>query len=161
MQTIIGIILVLICAIGGGFRAIPDVQAAEEKSINCYVINGSEKIVNDYTALEENFTLDIEDKYKIYNPDELTEEILINRTKNDTLIIERIIGVVTNKNRKGDGKILNTTDEYYNYINYSNADLPITDGTILLTYCIYNPDSDYTDDIVDRFDFILDRNFED
>ena len=76
-------------------------------------------------------------------------------------IVERAIGIVTNRERQGDGKILNTDDDYYNYISYRNVDFNTCDGTIVLTYLIYNPDTSYTDDIIERYDFCLDRNFED
>lgn len=115
--------------------------------------------INTYYALEENFTLDMED-YRIYDPDELTTEILTNRMDGDEVIIERVIGKVTNKTT-GDGKIINTDEEIYNYISYRNVDFKIADGTIILTYLIYNPESNGEDDIIDRFDFVLDREFED
>lgn len=115
--------------------------------------------INDYHALELNFTLDMED-YKIYEPDDLTAEILESRMNGDKVIIERVIGKVTDK-RSGAGKIINTSDTYYNYISYSNVDFHIEDGTIILTYLIYNPESNAVDDIVDRFDFVLDREWED
>jgi hypothetical protein len=115
--------------------------------------------INDYHALELNFTLDMED-YKIYDPDELTPEILENRMDGDKVIIERVIGKVTDK-RSGAGKIINTADTYYNYISYSNVDFHIEDGTIILSYFIYNSESNGVDDISDRFDFVLDREWED
>lgn len=113
--------------------------------------------VNSYKPIEENFVLDINEPYHIYDPDELTTEILEHRTEHNELIIERLIG---RSARNGDGVILNTSDSH-NYISYKHTGLPYIDGTILLTYCIYNPDSNDTDDIIERFDFILDREHED
>jgi len=112
-----------------------------------------------YMPIEYNFVLDIEEKYKVYNPDELTPEILEHRAEGDTLIIERIIGKVINKST-GDGRIINTSDTYYNYISYKCVNFNIEDGTEILTYLIYNPDNNYIDD-VERFDFVFNREGED
>ena len=31
----------------------------------------------------------------------------------------------------------------------------------MITYLMYNPETDYEDDIIERYDYVLDRNFED
>ena len=97
----------------------------------------------------------------IYDTDELTAEILENRTKQDSIIIERVIGMVTNREQDGDGIVLNTSDTVYNYISYRSVDFETCDGTIILTYFVYNPGTDYVDDIMERYDFVLDREYED
>lgn len=103
--------------------------------------------VDFYDQLSDN--LDI---IQVYEVDDLDCETLENR--NGNIVIEKIIGQVLNA--EGDGKILNTKDDYYNYINYSRVkDAQV--GDIILTYCIYNPDTTYTDDIIERFDYIIDR----
>ena len=89
---------------------------------------------------------------QIYETDDLTAEILENR--NGNIIIEKTIGQVLNEN--GDGIVLNTDDDYYNYISYRYVEGAQT-GDIILTYFIYNPDTSYIDDIMDRFDYIIDR----
>lgn len=33
-------------------------------------------------------------------------------------------------------------------------------GTVFLSYMVYNPDNNYIDDIMERYDFILDRGLE-
>ena len=33
-------------------------------------------------------------------------------------------------------------------------------GTVMLTYLLYNPDTSYEDDILERYDYILDDRFE-
>ena len=87
----------------------------------------------------------------IYDVDDLDYETLTNR--NGNIIIEKIIGIVLDE--AGNGEILNTNTEY-NYINYQNVkDARI--GDIVLTYCIFNPDTNYEDDIIDRMDYIIDR----
>lgn len=86
----------------------------------------------------------------VMQPDEITEDYICNR--NGKLVIEKFIGIVLND--QGDGRILNTESEY-NYICYSSVD-NIKPGNIILTYCIYNPDTNYSDDIVARYDYVID-----
>lgn len=145
------------------------VSGIGEKDIinkNLYLINDSYKAVNAYEELEEDFITFCEDNYddiSIYDTDELFSEteILENRIENDSIIIERVIGMVTNRNREGDGIILNTSNTNYDYISYRNVDFEINDGTIILTYLIYNPNTNYVDDVIERYDFVLDREYED
>lgn len=106
--------------------------------------------VDFYRQLVENLEL-----VEIYDSSELTYEMLQER--DGKIIIEECIGMVTDKTT-GAGKVLNTSEGYY--INYSQVD-GINDGTIILTYFIYNPDTNYEDDILYRFDYIIDREFED
>lgn len=85
--------------------------------------------------------------YETYN---LTTETLTNRI--GKIIIEKVIGKVLDN--EGNGKILNTYDSYYNYINYRYVEgFEIND--IIVTYLIYNPFNNYEDDIICRYDFIL------
>lgn len=89
----------------------------------------------------------------VYDASELTANILENRR--GTTVVERCFGRVTNA-EQGDGKILNYADADYYYISYRGVYRPLSDGTILLSYMVYNPDNGYVDDIVERYDFILD-----
>lgn len=89
---------------------------------------------------------------QVYEVDDLDCETLENR--NGNIIIEKIIGQVLSA--EGDGIILNTEDDYYNYISYRGVKCAEV-GDIVLTYCIYNPDTTYTDDIIERFDYIIDK----
>ena len=96
------------------------------------------------------------DFLKVYDSSELTLELLINR--NENLIIEKCIGEVINS--EGNGRVLNGNydgnfDSEYYYINYSSVEGADT-GDIILTYFIYNPDTNYDDDILLRFDYIID-----
>lgn len=80
---------------------------------------------------------------QVYDSSELTEDILANRQ--GKLIIEKCIGTVTNDEKNGvlkDGS----------YISY--ADVDCAKGDTITTYLIYNPDTNYTDDVVERFDFV-------
>lgn len=122
--------------------------------------------INDYRETE-GFFLSIVSDYGydpdlllIVEPDSLTGEILEHRSGAGFVLCERVIGVCLDGN-SGDGRILNTKDGFYNYINYTGFDQPYTDGTIILTYLIYDAESDGVDDIADRFDYVLDREDED
>lgn len=97
-------------------------------------------------------------KYVIYNSSDLTAEILESRK--GIIIVERCFGFVTNK-ETGDGKILNAADKNYDYISYRSVTEKYCDGTVFLSYMIYNPENNYVDDITERYDFVLSREWED
>ena len=110
----------------------------------------------DYTDFEDQFINEALNNIKnfyIYDSNDITAEIIESRTK-DEIIIERCIGIVTNAMQEGDGQVLNTDDSYYNYISYRSID-GIEKGNIILTYLIYNPNSGYIDDIIERYDYII------
>lgn len=93
---------------------------------------------------------------QIYDTPELMgSDILSNR--NGKLIIEQCVGIVTNK-ETGDGKILGLEEN--DYICYSRVK-GIRDGSIVLTYFIYNPETNYIDDIIYRYDCVIDHSHED
>lgn len=98
-------------------------------------------------------------EYKLYDASELSAEILENR--NGMVIVERCIGFVTNKTT-GDGKVLNPCNKDADYIAYrSVTDQKYCDGTVFISYMIYNPENNYIDDITERYDFVLCREWED
>ena len=84
---------------------------------------------------------------KYYDSYEITEELLTSRTP-DTLIVEKIVGIVMNEN--GDGRALNALDPEFNYISYSGLGYEPMD--IVMTLVTYNPDTQYIDDIIVRQD---------
>ena len=98
---------------------------------------------------------------EIYDTSELTPQIMANR--NGKIIVEKIIGEVTNQ--KLDGKILKcdtdnggyTNKDGGNYISYERVD-GAKQGDKILTYYIYNPFSNVQDDVWTRLDFIIDDN---
>lgn len=118
---------------------------------------------NDYIAIENSFIKELHKRgYKnvaIYPTDELTNETLENRTNLDGVAVEKMIGMVT-KGNNGDGIILNTKDTKHNYISYNNMDFETHEGTIILTYYVYNPETNYLDDVLERYDFVLNREHE-
>lgn len=89
------------------------------------------------------------DLIKIIDSEALTAETLENR--NGKLIIERVIGIVDNA-ETGAGHEINS--EYY--IGYSDVE-GISNGDTICTYLIYNPDTNYIDDIAARYDYIIEK----
>lgn len=94
-----------------------------------------------------------EENIVVYDSSELTAEILESR--NGALIVERCIGAVTNA-EKGDGMMFNSPDPQFNYIGYRRISQPLENGTVVLSYMVYDPGNNYVDDIAERYDFILD-----
>ena len=82
------------------------------------------------------------------NTNELTEEMLWER--DGELIVEVIDGQCLND--EGDGIVFGTGT----YISYRGVD-GVKSGDVIRTYCIYNPDTHWTDDIVIRVDKITYR----
>ena len=80
---------------------------------------------------------------QVYNSSELTEDILANRQ--GKLIIEKCIGTVIDDEKNG-----SLEDE--SYISYESVDC--TKGDTITTYLIFNPETNYTDDVIKRFDYI-------
>ena len=89
-------------------------------------------------------------KIQIIDSSELSSEVLCNR--NGNILIEKCIGVVTST--EGDGEILNCHSADYNYISYKGIDKANV-GDKILTYFIYNPETNHIDDILYRFDYIV------
>ena len=88
---------------------------------------------------------------KVIDCNDLTEEMLITRADHNVMYIERIYGIVTDNEKNG--KVLNPPDDGGYYISYASvADAEI--GDIIVTYCVYNPYSNYDDDVIERWDFI-------
>lgn len=139
MKKVLNLVIILVALIAAFPTTAKAVNAEQEPS--------ADPNMEFYNKLVED--LDI---VNIYDTDELTGEMLENR--NGSIIIEKTIGIVLND--EGDGKILNTDDDYYNYINYSRVE-GAKEGDIILTYCVYNPDTNYVDDILLRFDYIIDE----
>ena len=115
---------------------------------------------NSQTEFYDNMIKDI-DTVQIYDTDDLTPKIMANR--NGKIIVEKIVGKVTNDEL--DGEILNcnaedggyTNKDGGNYINYERVD-GAKKGDKILTYYIYNPFTNEQDDVLTRLDFIIDDN---
>lgn len=84
---------------------------------------------------------------QVYDSSELTEDILANRQ--GKLIIEKCVGKVLDDEKNG---AIQNADSDYNYISY--VDVDCTKGDTVTTYLIYNPETNYTDDVIERFDYV-------
>ena len=90
------------------------------------------------------------DLIEIVNSPDLTMEMLAAR--NGKLIIEQVVGKVTNA-ETGDGYIIGYPEYYISYARVEG----IQNGDIICSYMIYNPDNNYEDDIIMRFDYIIEK----
>lgn len=88
---------------------------------------------------------------KVIDCNDLTEEMLTTRTEHHIMYIERIIGKVTDNEKNG--KVLNPPEDGGYYISYDRVE-DARKGDIIITYCVYNPFSNYDDDVIERWDFI-------
>ena len=88
---------------------------------------------------------------KVIDCNDLTEEMLTTRADHNVMYIERIYGIVADNEKNG--KVLNPPEDGGYYISYASvADAEI--GDLIVTYCVYNPYSNYDDDVIERWDFI-------
>jgi hypothetical protein len=88
---------------------------------------------------------------KVIDCNDLTEEMLTTRTEHNVMYIERIIGKVTDNEKNG--KVLNPPEDGGYYISYASVK-GARKGDTIITYCVYNPFSNYDDDVIERWDFI-------
>lgn len=141
----------LIVTIGGGF-GFGIAKATNQKQTEIPRVAYTDDVRILYRFKEADMLSTISDGkiVEVYNLDDLTEDILTNR--NGKVIVEISTGTVTNP-ETGDG-VLDTRDPYFNYINYKG--IPgIQAGSKILTICIYNPNSNFSDDIIERFDYLM------
>lgn len=88
---------------------------------------------------------------QVVDCNDLTEEMLTTRKEKNIMYIERIIGKVTDNEKNG--TVLNPPVDGGYYISYASVeDAEI--GDVIITYCVYNPYSNYDDDVIERWDFI-------
>ena len=88
---------------------------------------------------------------KVIDCNDLTEEMLTTRADHNIMYIERIIGKVTDNAKNG--KVLNPPIDGGYYISYASVE-DARKGDTIITYCVYNPFSNYDDDVIERWDFI-------
>lgn len=133
-----------------------------EKLQTKFEIDGELVDIGDYQEVEKLFIASFEQshgtEYELYDVSELTTETLENR--NGNTIIERCIGIVTNKN-DGSGLLINYDSPSNYYISYQSLGEEVNNGTVVLSYMVYNKDTNYVDDIIERYDFVICREYED
>lgn len=90
---------------------------------------------------------------KVIDCDKLTEKMLTHRSnkKHHIMYIERIYGIVTDN--KKNGKVLNPPVNGGYYISYKSVK-GARKGDLIVTYCVYNPYTNWDDDVIERWDFI-------
>ena len=88
---------------------------------------------------------------KVIDCNDLTEGMLTTRTEHHIMYIERIIVKVTDNEKNG--TVLNPPVDGGYYISYASVD-DAEIGDTIITYCVYNPFSNYDDDVIERWDFI-------
>lgn len=101
---------------------------------------------NQARQIEQQYNLNVIDTSK------LTYKAITHRK--GTVIVERVIGKVITDQK--DGKVLNQVgNTEYDYISYKNVDCK--QGDVIVTYLLYNPENNYCDDIVARWDYVIKR----
>lgn len=90
---------------------------------------------------------------RVIDCDKLTEKMLTHRSskKRHIMYIERIVGHVTDN--KKNGKVLNPPKNGGYYISYRSVK-NARKGDLVITYCVYNPYTNWDDDVIERWDFI-------
>lgn len=152
---IVTLLVTLLALVGCTFRGEPAPKSVDvEFNGHSHTITGFEEIENSLVSLLDAAGFE---KIVVYDCSDLTADVLENRK--GTTVVERCIGLVTDK-QTGDGKILNTESEG-DYISYRKVYQDKTEGTIILSYMVYGSDNNHIDDIIDRYDFILTREWED
>ena len=89
------------------------------------------------------------DRFEMIDCNDLTLEQLENR--NGKIIVEIIVGEVLDGS--GNGRVINSPDGEKLYIHYDMEKFQV--GDYVVSYCIYNPDTNAEDDILIRFDYKL------
>ena len=112
-------------------------------------------IGNTFTPVQESYT-DVAKNAsitRVIDCDKLTEKMLTHRSskKRHIMYIERIVGRVTDN--KKNGKVLNPPKNGGYYISYRSVK-NARKGDLVITYCVYNPFSNYDDDVIERWDFV-------
>ena len=151
------ILQMLICLMVGIFVGL---NVSQVKTSNIIQTNNQTDYYNSQVEFYDNIIEDA-NTMEIYNTSELTPQIMANR--NGKVIVEKIVGKVTND--RLDGEILNcdieeggyTNKDGGNYISYQRVD-GAKKGDKILTYYIYNPFTNEQDDVMTRLDFIIDDN---
>lgn len=139
-----------------------EVEEVKEKVLKTdFEVDGITITTGDYSSQEEEFLANFEEsvsesEYELYDCSELTAEILENR--NGKFIVERCIGIIMDDN--GSGRLLNYENPEFNYISYRTSVVNPKKGQIILSYMVYNPETNYTDDIMKRYDYVISKEYE-
>lgn len=89
--------------------------------------------------------------FALYPEEEVTADLLTNRTERNDYIVAVCTGTVQNEMKDG------RTDAPapYNYISYRRLPFEAKPGDRIITYLVYEIHSDGVDDIIARYDYPL------
>lgn len=138
-MIIIAVVVILIT----GTLAPENVQAANKNKVTCRQVEKS--IKKKYGKFG---------KVKFYKSENLKNKTLLHRKGTGKIIVEKCTGVVVNK--KGDGKYKAANGKFY-YICYAGWVKNVKKGMRITSYFVYNKDTNYTDDIIERYDVVVKR----
>ncbi len=86
-------------------------------------------------------------KVKVVSEKRFTKKVVSKRKGKNILLIEKIKGRVVDAGKHG------RTSEGH-YISYTMVE-DAKKGDTVITYCIFNPENNYVDDVIYRYDFVL------
>ena len=109
-------------------------------------------IGNNYTPVQAR-TVNSEPIAKVIDCNDLTLEMITTRCAEEKHImyIEKVVGIVADD--EGNGIILNNPEDCGYYISYRSVK-GARKGDLIITYCVYNPYTNWDDDVIERWDFI-------
>lgn len=164
IKVITGLLLVIMAVCGAGKA---EVNTATKENLT-EVIEESTEVIQENPEVAEDepeegtlaYYERLEEDLRAYGMQiveskDLTYDMLVNR--NGATIVEKCIGVVLDE--EGNGEVINGIPDY-NYICYAGLEEDLQPGTVVLTYCVYNTDTSYEDDIILRYDYIVTDNIQ-
>ena len=148
-KTILSVVVaagLIISAAGLTSHAISDISAGEAhpktETVSTQEFACQSEQETDWAAYADSLDL-----AEIIGTADLDVEELEHR--DGKLIIERVIGVVDDD--EGNGHVL--TDG--SYIAYKSVKGDVAKGNVVCTYFVYNPDTNDFDDVLMRFDYVV------
>ena len=103
------------------------------------------------SAKEENSGWNTPDgRVEIIDSADCTYDYITHR--DGKIVIERVVGVCLNEQK--DGVITNPSENMGTYISYRSVE-GVEAGDTVVTYYIYNPESNAEDDVLERFDYVI------
>ena len=167
--TLLGVAFLMVASMSGCSQ----VKEAKAKEITyspefVYKVPSEAELCEEYMEsvgyeYEDTLMLDLIDRFDgevcIDDTADITLEDLENR--NGKVIVERCFGVVTSPEL--DGAIMNTPEDEGDYISYRGytGSETLREGTLMVTYLVYNPENSYFDDIMERYDCVVSHELED
>lgn len=116
------------------------------------IVLASATILTGVTPIQAADVTEIETpRIEVIDCNDLTLEMLTTRKEKNVMYIEKIVGVVTDDN--GNGEVLNPPKDGGYYISYDRVE-DARKGDYIVTYCVYNPYTNWDDDVIERWDFI-------